>query len=494
MNNLYGSRNNDTFLELRHCYSMSVNMKSSNNALSGLGYGVSIVGSNSLLNITGEALGCRHSVAFGGTSTEGGVAWDVHINNFTGSAKYDSQIFDTHYSCGRVHWNNCIGKGRIINTEAIVNTKFSESVTYNIGDKVNYKGWVYKSKTSSNSGNTPPDTTNWEGINKNGVPLFQFRGGENHINNCKGYDVAVLLDITDKAKTSVYVDGLTGENIYTYGLNIRQAATSYIVDKLHIRNMSISNSGYVNNCKLLNIANNNGVINKWLFENITGYGALVGEINLNSTKPSNLELNHVKSFVERDLIQNGFIVSLYNDIDYIKLNGFSIYNSISPFRIIGNNNIVDKIYINNSYLKDSLSQDIYLGDVTINYLSILNSIIEGLITSSVRIIGSTVEKAVLGNLDLSDTLVNFLQEKVNKLMYSNINISQKLYNTSARPDLVILEGSFEKPKRVEGVGIPEGVVTGVLGCIYTNLSGGAGTTMYVRETGSEVANTGWVSK
>ena len=116
MNNLYGSRNNDTFLELRHCYSMSVNMKSSNNALSGLGYGVSIVGSNSLLNITGEALGCRHSVAFGGTSTEGGVAWDVHINNFTGSAKYDSQIFDTHYSCGRVHWNNCIGKGRIINT------------------------------------------------------------------------------------------------------------------------------------------------------------------------------------------------------------------------------------------------------------------------------------------------------------------------------------------------------------------------------------------
>lgn len=43
-----------------------------------------------------------------------------------------------------------------------------------------------------------------------------------------------------------------------------------------------------------------------------------------------------------------------------------------------------------------------------------------------------------------------------------------------------------------GSGSPEGVVTAAVGSLYTNTTGGANTTLYVKETGS--SNTGWVAK
>lgn len=43
-----------------------------------------------------------------------------------------------------------------------------------------------------------------------------------------------------------------------------------------------------------------------------------------------------------------------------------------------------------------------------------------------------------------------------------------------------------------GAGTPEGSVTAVVGSLYTDTSGGAGTTLYVKESGT--GNTGWVAK
>jgi hypothetical protein len=43
-----------------------------------------------------------------------------------------------------------------------------------------------------------------------------------------------------------------------------------------------------------------------------------------------------------------------------------------------------------------------------------------------------------------------------------------------------------------GTGTPEGAVTAPVGCIYLRLNGGAGTTLYVKESGT--GNTGWVGK
>lgn len=43
-----------------------------------------------------------------------------------------------------------------------------------------------------------------------------------------------------------------------------------------------------------------------------------------------------------------------------------------------------------------------------------------------------------------------------------------------------------------GSGSPEGVITGIVGDLYTRTDGGAGTTLYVKESGT--GNTGWVAK
>lgn len=43
-----------------------------------------------------------------------------------------------------------------------------------------------------------------------------------------------------------------------------------------------------------------------------------------------------------------------------------------------------------------------------------------------------------------------------------------------------------------GAGTPEGVVTAPVGSLYTRTDGGAGTTLYVKESGA--GNTGWVAK
>ena len=45
---------------------------------------------------------------------------------------------------------------------------------------------------------------------------------------------------------------------------------------------------------------------------------------------------------------------------------------------------------------------------------------------------------------------------------------------------------------ISGIGTPEGVVTASPGTLYLNTSGGASTTLYVKETGT--GNTGWVAK
>lgn len=47
-------------------------------------------------------------------------------------------------------------------------------------------------------------------------------------------------------------------------------------------------------------------------------------------------------------------------------------------------------------------------------------------------------------------------------------------------------------KWTSGAGSPEGAITAVVGSMYTNTTGGAGTTLYVKETGT--GNTGWVAK
>jgi hypothetical protein len=55
-------------------------------------------------------------------------------------------------------------------------------------------------------------------------------------------------------------------------------------------------------------------------------------------------------------------------------------------------------------------------------------------------------------------------------------------------DMTFIEDRFRR----KGAGSPEGVVTAPIGAVYHNTTGGAGTSFYVKESGT--GNTGWVGK
>ncbi len=58
-----------------------------------------------------------------------------------------------------------------------------------------------------------------------------------------------------------------------------------------------------------------------------------------------------------------------------------------------------------------------------------------------------------------------------------------------------VQRNFEAIGRLnfEGAGSPQGVVAAPVGATYRNLEGGAGTTLWVKES-SPTPTTGWVSK
>lgn len=53
--------------------------------------------------------------------------------------------------------------------------------------------------------------------------------------------------------------------------------------------------------------------------------------------------------------------------------------------------------------------------------------------------------------------------------------------------------ALDDARVLRGIGSPEGVVTAKIGRLYVNASGGAATTLYVKESG-DMTKTGWVAK
>lgn len=63
-----------------------------------------------------------------------------------------------------------------------------------------------------------------------------------------------------------------------------------------------------------------------------------------------------------------------------------------------------------------------------------------------------------------------------------------------KPLVQLLRNIMEQaPQTFYNAGTPEGVVTGEIGDLCINTNGGAGTTLYVKESGNGT-KTGWVAK
>jgi len=112
---------------------------------------------------------------------------------------------------------------------------------------------------------------------------------------------------------------------------------------------------------------------------------------------------------------------------------------------------------------------------------------------------------------------NGVKTAVKADLYSSLSGSSKVSN----PQVLDAYGKFRQPVYIEtsviaeitgfgnapdhetgiinreiifsGTGSPEGVVAASVGCLYIRTDGGAGTTLYVKETGGTTSN-GWSAK
>ena len=71
-------------------------------------------------------------------------------------------------------------------------------------------------------------------------------------------------------------------------------------------------------------------------------------------------------------------------------------------------------------------------------------------------------------------------------------VSHAIYHEGNKPTLNDLTGSGTGATWSSGTGTPEGIVSAVVGSMYTRTDGGVGSTLYVKESGS--GNTGWAAK
>ena len=77
-------------------------------------------------------------------------------------------------------------------------------------------------------------------------------------------------------------------------------------------------------------------------------------------------------------------------------------------------------------------------------------------------------------------------------LYSDTSGAAFLLNATVASHQVYVGDSTSTPKLMQGTGSPEGVVTAVRGSQFMRTDGGAGTCLYVKESGT--GNTGWVAK
>ena len=105
-----------------------------------------------------------------------------------------------------------------------------------------------------------------------------------------------------------------------------------------------------------------------------------------------------------------------------------------------------------------------------------------------------VAKAIRELYDFVHTLKGEVQ-KVAKAP-SQPTVSQPVASTDVQSELAAkgLNLGLTGPIQISsGYGSPEGIIMGNIGHLYLNLSGGATTTLYVKETGN-ATKTGWVAK
>lgn len=138
-------------------------------------------------------------------------------------------------------------------------------------------------------------------------------------------------------------------------------------------------------------------------------------------------------------------------------------------------------YARTSVQDFSLANKIYVGG-TVTFYTVLN----GQKTST----KADVYNAISGGVKVSNPQVLDNKGKFRNPVYIQQSVIMTITGLGNVPDHDT--GIITVYPLMSGEGSPEGVVEASVGTIYTRTNGGANTTLYVKESGTD--NTGWVGK
>lgn len=143
-----------------------------------------------------------------------------------------------------------------------------------------------------------------------------------------------------------------------------------------------------------------------------------------------------------------------------------------------------------NFIGNSYTDTIVLGRTTMPSLTSANTYVNGLNAS-----GQIVQTSNTGSgytSTLENTSTSGSGQKITLASTNPVNESQQFTRAVAGRLFATQVGASNYPSVFISSGSPEGVYTATVGSICMNVSGGAGTAFYVKETGT--GNTGWVGK
>jgi hypothetical protein len=446
----------DRSLNVIDCYSPTVHVNNYGANRDGTGYGIAIGNSTMYGTFSGTSESNRHSITFG-TDSDRGVGWGNKITNFTGKAHTTSSIFDSHATCGSVYFYNCTAIGGF--------NRYGQTVPANFPNGFSIEGrTTYIINCNVKDCYIGASTGAY-----NGLQEIYIKGL--NLDNCSIGISAVGTE----------VQRLTIEDIDMYNPTFDNASICLNISAITSSFVNIKNIKSYNTRCGVNLSNNNlvGGSNEFRIENLktiysspsTGSSAFFSALRLYDDTPVTL-INCETNAPRLVITDNGL------NLKQLNLDNCKIYDAFSVPIVLASP--IENLNIQNCYFSGSQTDGYFLqanaGANITNFTFIGNT----LIGDGNKIRGLYMNPA--------NSFTNFFDSG------NNLNITTPTSITSAgkQPDYWITEGNIYAPLKLKGTGSPEGVLAAKVGTTYINLSGGVGSTLYIKESGT--GNTGWAGK
>lgn len=454
-----------------HCYNSHFDVNIYNTPRSSSdsdspGYGFALFGSSMGCKITGNISNARHCFSYN-CGSGGGVGWNntVSINAYTGR---ENPMIDCHGPCGSIYIENChlFGGNTISVDSSLVTTDpaadwDNRSRGIEVGAKYNYISNcnfynVDYIAISTRANSEVKDLIIKDVVGKNSGLLFFLRAQSEN---------------TESSIQNIIIDGASGSFIGSITGAYDTVDTFYKGEQLTISNVSGAISGFkINDPDIKRLYLNNF--------NIDGDGA------------------------DSALLKCRFIESIY--LDNIKIKGWGV----SPLDLYD----VDNLYINNCVFDSTDSRivdytqpygsgsypnvDTIATNVSITNTMVINSIgatSNGLISmpDSSKIINLHFENNIL---DFNQYIMSGAEAGTDNLYIGNNQLPSNFVRWHLESNNFNIKYYANGGDRriIGGNGSPESAIVAEPGAMYLREDGGAGTTLYIKESGT--GNAGWVAK